>query len=250
MLLFRTGTLPLAIDAETFTASALDLPFTPAWVGVTVRRPDADAPVLSAFLSGAPTADGFRGDLSAPVPRAGYLLDWAAYAAEYTAAEAATASIGYADLLAAVARYLGYDPSALSERESAECDAHVQSGVRQFYWPPASEGVDPNHVWSFLRAGGTVTALAGESEAPLPAGFGRVIGDELRIQSPDGRSEIGLATQAPEEAVRSALRRHPEPGPPRLFCPLWNSALGPAGQTGRLLFYPAPDQAYTLLLYN
>lgn len=242
--LFQCGTLPLAPGAETFAAS-LDLPFVPAWVGLTVRRPSDTAPLLTAQLSGAPSAAGFSGDLSAPVPSEGYALDYAAYAAEYAAAapsDAGTAALSYADLLAAVARYLGYDPDALSDRERAECDAHVQSGVRQFYYPPAVEGCDPTHEWSFLRADGAVATVAGSESAALPDGFGRVVGD-LYYPSAAGLAPVRMAS---ESEVRERLSRWPAQGAPRLFAPIRRAAIGPTSQTARLLLWPCPDRAYEL----
>jgi len=61
-----------------------------------------------------------------------------------------------------VGRFLGYDatPAGWPAADVAEVDRYIQSGVRQFYYPPAVQGVDLGYEWSFLKP---VTTLETES---------------------------------------------------------------------------------------
>lgn len=153
--------------------------------------------------------------------------------------EADTASVSYAELLAAVARYLGYDADSLTASQTAECDAAVQSGVRQFYYPPAIENGDPAHEWSFLRSEGTVTTTADEDTLALPDGFGSVVGD-LHFPVAAHLPSVTMVGEAAMERLRRAGHPH---GPPRHFCQAWQSTgTAPA----QLLLWPCPDRAYTL----
>jgi hypothetical protein len=70
-------------------------------------------------------------------------------------------SIAYNDLLIEVGSFLalGANPSAFTVAQLAEVDRYVQAGVRQFYYPPAIEGVPPGHEWSFLHPTTTITTI-------------------------------------------------------------------------------------------
>ncbi len=68
-------------------------------------------------------------------------------------------SIDFADLKSEVGSFLGYgrggtdfaDWAALDPNPTTEVEAIVQSGVRRVYYPPAIQGADGVHEWSFLR---------------------------------------------------------------------------------------------------
>ncbi len=150
-----------------------------------------------------------------------------------------TASVSYTELCAAVARYLGYDADSLTASQTAECDAAVQSGVRQFYYPPAIENGDPAHEWSFLRSEGTATTAADEDTVALPEGFGSVVGD-LHYPVSAHLPSVTMAGEAAMERLRRTAHPH---GPPRHFCQMrLSSGTAPA----QLLLWPCPDRAYTL----
>ena len=122
---FKCGASAIPQNATELTVTGLALPFAPQSVLAQVRQPSSDsAAVVTAYVAGAPTTDGFRVVFSAPVPAAGYVLDWSVVSqtGDGELPESATLSLGYSNLVRLVARFLGYDPAALTEGQSAEID--------------------------------------------------------------------------------------------------------------------------------
>ena len=241
-LLFASGTTPLAQGDESKSVTGLGLAFTPTNVTVSVVKPDAGSDLISAYLVGAPTADGFSAQLSAPVPSTGYVLSWQAFALEYAAAGAGTLAVGYESLFDSVARFLGYDPSNLSESQSAEVDGYVQSGVRQFYYPPAQGSRDEVHEWTFLHEDSAVTTIAEADAVAVPNIVGRVLGPGLWF---DGyrMPPVLIVSEAQIASMRSA---RPCNGRPVYACLRRAARFGASGQANELVFWPTPNDAYTL----
>ena len=71
-----------------------------------------------------------------------------------------TLSLGYADFQRIVGHEIGYgrDTSLWSSNQTSEVDDIIQSGVRQFYFPPPSGDVI-SHQWSFLKPSTTLTTI-------------------------------------------------------------------------------------------
>lgn len=69
-----------------------------------------------------------------------------------------TLSITYDLLAIEVAVFLGYSvtPADWTDAETAEIDRYIQAGIRQFYYPPAAEGIPEGHEWSFLKPTTTI----------------------------------------------------------------------------------------------
>jgi len=72
-----------------------------------------------------------------------------------------TLSITYDQLAVTIAVFLGYSPTDTdwTDAQVAELDRYIQAGIRQFYYPPAGEGVPIGYEWSFLKPTTTVTTL-------------------------------------------------------------------------------------------
>lgn len=246
---FKCGASAIPQNATELTVTGLALPFAPQSVLAQVRQPSSDsAAVVTAYVAGAPTTDGFRAVFSAPVPAAGYVLDWSVVSqtGDGELPESATLSLGYSNLVRLVARFLGYDPAALTQGQSAEIDDYVQTGVRNFYYPPASEGADANFEWSFMRMAGGASLSAGVGDYLLPDGFGRVAGFPVcaPVGSTTGRSQV-LAVVSRQDV--ELMRRRCSSGMPRLaaFVPV-KDTFGVRGQRMRLMVAPVPDAAYDL----
>ena len=65
--IFKCGTSPVPVGVGEFAIANLSLPFVPGSVVVSLRQPSVAAPIVSAYLTGEPTADVFNVALSAPV---------------------------------------------------------------------------------------------------------------------------------------------------------------------------------------
>lgn len=238
--IFKCGTYPVPVGVDEFALTGLLLSFTPGSVVVSVRQPAAAAPIVSAYVTGVPTSDGFSVALSAPVGTGGYYLDWQAFAGTLDIGDADTSSVSYDDLMAAVADFLGRPLSLMTDDEKAKADSFVQSGIRNFYYPPKMEGVDENFEWSFLRQSGGVDLLSGVAAYVLPDGFGRILG---QIHFDDSPSP-GIPVIPYGELVKmsaSGLK-----GRPRFAAVASRRDFGTKGQLKEIRFFPAPDKAYSV----
>ena len=71
-----------------------------------------------------------------------------------------TLSFGYDELEIAVAYFLyGKDPGDLTAAQDVVVDAVIQTGYRQFIYPPATEGVPLGYTWTFLHPTTTIDTI-------------------------------------------------------------------------------------------
>jgi len=242
MAFFRSGSIALEAGILEKEVSGLALPFVPSQVVVSLRQPDADADYITAAVCGAPTEDGFAVSFSAPLPAAGYMLDWCACDGESITVDGDSLAVDYAELKGVVARFLGYDAESLTEAQTAEVDGCIQAGIRNFYYPPHMEGVDETYEWSFLRMACAVQTSEGVADYRMADGFGKVRGDIYF--SGDDIEKRPLAV-VPVGTLLS-MRRRPETGAPRFAAFAFKSTYGTKGQYVQMMLYPTPDRAYTL----
>lgn len=238
---FLTGTRPIASGLTEMTVSGLSLSFAPSCVLVNVRQPSDDSPLVSAYVVGTPTQDGFSVAFSSPVTKTGYILDFTAFSeGGGQHVDGDSLAVSYEDLKKSVSRFLGYDPASLSDRQASEVDDIIQSGIRNFYYPPALNGVDANFEWSFIRQDGTVMTADGVSVYELPNGFGRMAG-QIRVDGDCGKT-IPLI---PFGDIMRMISSH-ERGRPRFASVVFDKTFGDRGQKKRLYLFPEPDREYSL----
>ena len=242
MSMFVSGSVNVPAAAAEMAVTGLSLPFVPTQVVCSLRQPDADADYITCAVSGAPTADGFSVSFSAPTPSEGYVLDWCAACEEAAIADASSLAVGHDELVGVVARFLGYDPAHLTEAQTSEVDSCIQSGVRNFYYPPKMEGVDETYEWSFLRMACSVTTTADVADYRMADGFGKIHG-EIYF-SGDDRTRRPLRI-VPVGHIQ-AYRLRPERGAPRCAAFRYRPTFGSRGQYVELMLYPTPDRAYQL----
>lgn len=240
--LSQSGTTAIPSGSSTYHVTGLGLDFTPTGVSVNLRKPTVDAYNIAATPIGALTADGFTVELSAATEETGYQLDWILWATSTAIDTTGTLQVSYSDLCDTVSRFLGYDPDNLTDAQEDEVDAYVQSGVRNFYFPPAVNGAEVGYEWSFMRPATTLTTVEDVGIAALPANLARIVGDiyfESTVYEPS-------AVQTSEHRVLSLLQSEPSTGAPRCFAVRFKQAYGTHGQVQEIVFWPTPDAAYTL----
>jgi len=155
--------------------------------------------------------------------------------------DADTLGVSYSDLVKSVAVFLGYDPASLTDGQKAQIDDYVQSGVRNFYYPPKSaEGVDEHFEWSFIRRPMIVPVVSGTDTYPLSHAFGRIAG-QIEIEGEAGPT-IPVIPFADIMRMRSVRRL----GRPRYAAVVFCRSNGSREQSKALHIYPAPDRDYTL----
>ncbi len=153
-------------------------------------------------------------------------------------------SISYSDLLVEVGVYLGYDPTPdnWSTAQTAEVDRYIQAGVRQFYYPPAVEGVKSGHVWSFLNPTTSISTAEGDGEQDLPDDLGRVLGDFF-FDDQEHRPSI---VQVSEARIQALLQRSDDEGCPQVATIRHKAQTAGSGQRLEVVWWPIPDATYVL----
>jgi hypothetical protein len=154
-------------------------------------------------------------------------------------------SLKYSDLLLAVARFLGYpgDSSQWSSDQVTEVDGYVQSGVRQFYFPPAIEGVAPEFEWSFMKPTTSLDTAIGDQAQDLPDLCGRVLGDFTFEPELHARPVIAVS----EHRIQAMNGHTDVQGIPQVFAVRSkNDTTKTSGQRLEVVWFPIPDKVYTL----
>ena len=241
-MFFRSGTVALEAGILDKEVSGIALPFEPEQVVVSLRQPNADADFITAAVNGTPTESGFSVSFSAPLPTSGYALDWYAVGGEHSDVSSTSLAVSYTELVGIVARFLGYDADSLTTSQADEVDSCIQSGIRNFYFPPHMDGVDETYQWSFLRQSCSVQTTAGIADYRMADGFGKVRGNIYF--SGDDREKRPLAIIPVGDML--ALRRRVELGAPRFAAFRFKSTYGTRGQFVELMLYPTPCRAFTL----
>ena len=238
-----SGSTVIPVGGFTMTVTGLALAFTPTSVTVSVRKPAGTSPNIVATPYGVPTVDGFSVEFSAETEVVGYYLDWIVWAGTSAFDTSGSLQLAYADICAEVSRFLGYPVLASqTAAQTAEVDSYVQSGVRQFYYPPAMQGVEPGYEWSFLKPTATLVTVLDVGTAALPAAFGRLAGDMHYASTVYQRAIV----QVSEARIQSLLQQSVETDKPRYVAIRYKQEYGTHGQTQEAVFWPIPDAAYTL----
>lgn len=156
-----------------------------------------------------------------------------------------TLSVTYEDLQAEIGRFLGYpyNVASWSAEQVAVVDRHIQSGIKQFYYPPAVEGIEPGYEWSFMKPTAVIETDDGDTAQDLPDDFGRVIGDFHYAAGVYEKSIVVVS----EHRILSLHQHSAEEGKPR-FAAIRYIAREDAsdGQRQEVVWWPTPDDEYTL----
>jgi len=156
-----------------------------------------------------------------------------------------TLSITYADLQEEVGSFLHYgaDVSNWSAEEFKQVDRLIQSGIRQFYYPPATEGVELGYRWSFLTPTSTLVTVADDYDYDLPDDYGSMNG---QLQFETDTTYIRGIVQVSVGKLLELRQDEDDTNEPRYFATRSKNSDGSSGQRHEILFWPTPDAAYTL----
>lgn len=156
-----------------------------------------------------------------------------------------TLSLSYEDLLKEVGGFLGYgvDGFGLAAEKLDEVDRYVQSGVRQFYYPPAVNGVEAGYTWSFMTPSATIAALEGVGTSDLPDDFGRMSGIAFYYPHTTMKTPIAIVSIGNMQALKS---RSGESGTPTHASVRYKSSDGVDGHRSEVVWWKTPADDYTL----
>jgi hypothetical protein len=155
-----------------------------------------------------------------------------------------TLSIQLSDLQKEVGAFLGIgaDTTAWTAAQLAEVDRYIQSGIRQFYYPPAVNGIEAGYEWSFLKPTTTVNTVANTGVAVLPDALGRIVGD-LNFAPSVYSVPVVIVS---ESRILALLADSTQAGRPRYAAVRSKVSDGATGQRSELVFWPIPNAIYTL----
>jgi len=153
-------------------------------------------------------------------------------------------SISYADLLAEVGGFLGYgvDPSAWNAAKLAEVDRYIQSGVRQFYYPPAIQGIPSGYEWSFLNPSDTILTAIGDDTQDLPDALSRITG-HLHFEPVHNTAPVIIISEGQMMALKARTTTNAKP---KCAAVRSKDSDGATGQRLEIVFWPTPEAVYTL----
>ncbi len=152
-------------------------------------------------------------------------------------------SIGFPTLQIEVGVYLGYgsDTASWDSEATSLVNRIIQSGIRQFYYPPIIDRVGL-HSWSFLIPTATITTVADQWEYDLPDDFSQMAGN-LQYDDSVCRTDIPVIGYGHLLALRS---RDDESGNATVAAIRFKASSGTTGQRNELLLHSPPDDVYTL----
>jgi hypothetical protein len=240
--LSKRGNVRPAAGLDTLAVTGLNLPFNPTGASVNLRKPGINSENIDATIFGELTPDGFGVVFSSTIPIEGYVLEYEIWRQQERIESDGSLMVSYSELVRHVARFLGYSEN-LSESQVQIVDVIIQSGVRQFYHPPAVNGVEGGYEWSFMRPHVSMSLEAGKSTYTLPDGFGRLAGDFYFSTPAIGRQSIVLTS---EYRINALAQQDDSPGVPRLASIRYKENMGQHGQAQEVTFYPTPVREFEI----
>jgi hypothetical protein len=157
-----------------------------------------------------------------------------------------TLSLKYDDFAARVGRFLGYGYSSTNwtADQAIEISDLVNSGYRQFLFPPIMPGLTP-HEWSFLRGTGTIVTVSGTYQYDFPDNFDGAEGTFSFGTSDGMHGPIRIVGEGDIRRLREGQNN--SAGVPRFAAvtPKTVSA-GSTGQRFQVSFWPTPNSVWTL----
>ncbi len=157
-----------------------------------------------------------------------------------------TLGVDYDQLQRAVGRMLGIgrDPGLWQPNERRDAADIIRSGLRRFYWPPPlpvpeHHKASPGWSWSFLKVNASLSLVSSSYSYVLPEDFGELLDGGFTFSTNEQAVAIVSDDQIGQLQSRSAAT-----GPPKYAS---IRTLDDGGMTRlQAVFYPTPDQAYTV----
>lgn len=155
-----------------------------------------------------------------------------------------TLTLGWTELKQAVGHFIGYGSvvGSWSTVQEDEIELIVQTGYRRVLYPPAAGVIPAGFEWSFLRPSTTLPIVADDGDYDLPDDYGRVVG-EFHYAADEHKASIRIISLAALLDMRSHSDQNSYP---TFAATRFKSSDGTAGQLQEALFYPEPDDDYTL----
>lgn len=157
--------------------------------------------------------------------------------------------ITYGQLRREVGRYLGFDRDSANwtADEAQDVNDVLDSGLRQFYFPPRLDGDTLAHQWNFLQPQVTLTLVVDQDDYDMPAEFAGFVGDVHYVNESWAPTPLRLVNEAKILQLRSSELNDSSGYYPRYAALVAKSSDETAAQVYQLQIWPSPDAAYTLI---
>lgn len=147
------------------------------------------------------------------------------------------------ELEAAAFLGMGQDRTLWATEDEAELDRAIQEAYRSILYPSRLPGGGIPHVWSWLRQVTTLATVSGTDEYTLPADFGSMHSRYLTYSANTYWLPIERTSA---HDLRERKQWSSQTSRPWLFALRWEAQTAGLNQRQRIIFYPTPDDAYTL----
>lgn len=157
-----------------------------------------------------------------------------------------TLNLTLTELKVAVGDYLSFTRTAANwdSAATAKIEAAIASGLRQFYFTPLMPGQSVPHEWSFLKPEYRLALVANDNEYELPDNFAH-IEDPITIESDSVYQHVVKLTS--QERINVFRQGAVTAGYPAFVALKLVTGNGASTPRYRLMVWPDPDQAYTLI---
>ena len=159
-----------------------------------------------------------------------------------------TLSVDYGALVKVIGNFVGYgrDSTKFDSKQSDDVEEILQSGYRQFLYPPPLPGSDRGHEWTFLKPVRTLSTVAATGDYDLPDDFGGIEGP-LTFEPDEAFHSIRIVGEAwIREKRETTYATGGYTGRPPHAAVQVQRTDGSVGQRYKILFWPEPDGAYDL----
>lgn len=142
-----------------------------------------------------------------------------------------------------IGRYLGFHrtPANWSANETQDVDDILNSGLRQFYFPPRLPSEPYSHQWSFLIPHGTLSLVADTDVYAMPSDFASFYGDIYYQENDWAPRKIRLVNEAKILALRQSTWNDASEYYPRYAATVVKTSDETAAQVIELHIWPKPD---------
>lgn len=157
---------------------------------------------------------------------------------------ARTLSIDVGYLRRVVGRELefGPNPKLWTRKQAEEVQLAIESGYRQFCYPPQVVEDRAKHVWSFLTPTARLVVTSGSDSVVLPPDFSELASETVTFVG----ANIRAAVRVGSDSIRRLQSTSPAVGNPAYVAVQVVNTEGMGGTQYELMLYPTPDSDVTL----
>ena len=164
-----------------------------------------------------------------------------------TSVELTGLAVTYPYLVSEIGKVMGYgaEPNGFTNAERHVVERTLQSGLRQFYYPPVLPGEEKVHRWSFLTPIGTLATVSATEDYDLPNTLSSIRGS-LTFTGDNRYHNIEIIPESRLRYMRSSNTSTTSFPIYAAVRPKDGGTTGTAEQLQEIMLYPTPNAVYNL----